>query len=57
MPRNKPHPYPESVLAYIRQVFDARKVLPSDAQLAAETGIAIRMVRAIGYRERYKSSP
>jgi len=57
VPRNTPGSVAPAVVAYIRQVFDARKAIPSDVQLSLELGISIRMVRAIGHRQRYKSSP
>jgi hypothetical protein len=44
------------MVRYIRQVFEARSKIPSDTDLAALTGISLRMVRAIGRGERYKAS-
>ena len=48
---------PEDVVRRIRRVHHARKTTPSDKQLAAQHGIHVRMVRAIGRRELYRGVP
>ena len=42
------------LVRYIRQVAEARRKIPSDDDVAALTGVSLRMVRAIGNGERYK---
>ena len=54
--RGRPQTADPAMVRYIRQVFEARSKIPSDMDLAALTGISLRMVRAIGRGERYKAA-
>lgn len=49
-----PGTVPADVVRRIRRVFDARKATPSDADLAREHKLTVRLVRAIGRRDRYR---
>jgi DNA-binding FadR family transcriptional regulator len=47
---------PDAVRA-IRATLDARKLLPTDGELAARYGVSQRTVRAIGQRVLYRDVP
>lgn len=48
---------PPDTVRRIRGIFRERKALPTDAELAAQTGLSVRMVRAIGSGQRYGNVP
>lgn len=48
---------PDDVVRRIRRVHEARKAIPSDKDLAAQHGVHVRLVRAIGRRELYRGVP
>jgi len=59
MSRNKPGrkgTIAPELVRYIRQVAEARRKIPSNADVAALTGVSLRMVSAIAAGERYKES-
>lgn len=52
-PRARRGSVTDETVRHIRRIFRERRAILSDAELAERHGIPVRMVRAIGNRQRY----